>query len=81
VASASDPAAFVAELEDIGEAMKTASACGLGVATPNVTDSLIRDVRPALERHVAKTRNGSRRGRRATRSGGCRPRARMHMCP
>ena len=56
VAGASDPAEFVAELVDIGEAMKTASACGLGVATPNVTDSLIRDFRPALERHVAATR-------------------------
>ncbi|MEO0480969.1 MAG: NADH-ubiquinone oxidoreductase-F iron-sulfur binding region domain-containing protein [Planctomycetota bacterium] len=57
-AGSSDPDEFIRELEDIGDAMKTASACGLGVATPNVTDSLIRDFRPALEKHVVDSRRG-----------------------
>jgi hypothetical protein len=30
--------------------MKAASACGLGIAAPLVTDSLIRDFRPAHRR-------------------------------
>jgi NADH-quinone oxidoreductase subunit F len=53
-----DADAFVRELVDIGDAMKSASACGLGIAAPLVTDSLIRDFRPHIDRHVAATRQG-----------------------
>ncbi|MCG8416797.1 MAG: NAD(P)H-dependent oxidoreductase subunit E [Proteobacteria bacterium] len=34
--------AWRAEVEDIGETMKATSACGLGIAAPLITDSLIR---------------------------------------
>ncbi len=32
--------AWTEEVNDIGEAMKATSACGLGMAAPNVTESL-----------------------------------------
>ena len=34
--------AWTAEVNDIGEAMKATSACGLGMAAPNVTESLMK---------------------------------------
>ncbi|MDB4284434.1 hypothetical protein N9888_02205, partial [Akkermansiaceae bacterium] len=33
---------WTTEVEDIGEAMKATSACGLGMAAPFVTDSLLK---------------------------------------
>lgn len=33
---------WLAEVEDIGEAMKATSACGLGMAAPHVTESLLK---------------------------------------
>ena len=36
------PEAWTAEVNDIGEAMKATSACGLGMAAPNVTESLLK---------------------------------------
>ncbi len=33
---------WTAEVDDIGEAMKATSACGLGMAAPNVTESLMK---------------------------------------
>ena len=37
-----DLAAWRAEVEDIGDVMKATSACGLGVAAPFITDSLLK---------------------------------------
>ena len=34
--------AWIAEVEDIGATMKATSACGLGMAAPLVTESLLR---------------------------------------
>src|SRR5690606_15890633 len=33
---------WLAEVEDLGRTMRGLSACGLGQAAPNVTDSLVR---------------------------------------
>jgi len=38
----SEPAAWKAEIQDLGKAMAATSACGLGVAAPLVTESLLR---------------------------------------
>ena len=38
----SEPAGWKAEIEDLGKAMAATSACGLGVAAPLVTESLLR---------------------------------------
>ncbi len=40
------------EVEDIGNVMKATSACGLGVAAPLVTDSLMRYFPDAVESHL-----------------------------
>lgn len=42
------------EIADIGDVMRATSACGLGMAAPNVTDSLIKYFRAAAEAHVAQ---------------------------
>lgn len=44
---------WLAEVEDIGEAMKATSACGLGMAAPHVTESLLRYFGETVE--AAKT--------------------------
>ena len=40
------------EVEDIGAVMKATSACGLGMAAPLVTESLLRHFPNAVEAHV-----------------------------
>ena len=45
-------AAWGAEVSDIGKVMKATSACGLGMAAPLVTDSLLRYFPDAVGRHV-----------------------------
>jgi len=44
--------AWTAEVEDIGNVMKATSACGLGIAAPLVTDSLLRYFPDEVQRHV-----------------------------
>ncbi len=41
------------EVEDIGSVMKATSACGLGMAAPLVTQSLLRYFREAIETHLS----------------------------
>jgi NADH-quinone oxidoreductase subunit F len=38
----SDASEWLAEVKDIGSVMRSTSACGLGMAAPNVTDSLVK---------------------------------------
>ena len=44
--------AFFAEVDDMGQAMKETSACGLGMAAPNITDSLLKYFPDEVARHV-----------------------------
>jgi NADH:ubiquinone oxidoreductase subunit F (NADH-binding) len=53
-AGPSDPEAWRAEVVDIGDAMKATSACGLGVAAPLITDSLLRYFPDQVARHIAR---------------------------
>ncbi len=48
----SSPDSWLAEIEDIGSVMKATSACGLGMAAPNVTDSLVRFFPDAVAAHL-----------------------------
>jgi NADH-quinone oxidoreductase subunit F len=43
---------FFAEVDDIGQAMKETSACGLGMAAPNITDSLLKYFPDEVAKHV-----------------------------
>lgn len=45
---------WLTEMEDIGSTMKATSACGLGMAAPNVTDSLMKYFPAQVEAHLAK---------------------------
>jgi NADH-quinone oxidoreductase subunit F len=47
--------AWVAELSDIGATMKATSACGLGIAAPFITESLLKYFPDQVKRHVMKT--------------------------
>lgn len=52
---AAGPKEFVAwkqEVQDIGDVMKSSSACGLGMAAPLITESLIRLVPEQLTNHA-----------------------------
>lgn len=44
---------WLTEMDDIGTAMKFTSACGLGMAAPNVTESLVRYFPDQVERYLA----------------------------
>jgi NADH:ubiquinone oxidoreductase subunit F (NADH-binding) len=37
-----DEAAWLQEVRDIGQVMMATSACGLGIAAPNITESLVK---------------------------------------
>ena len=41
------------EVEDIGATMKATSACGLGMAAPLITESLLKYFPKQVEKHVA----------------------------
>jgi len=43
---------WLAEVQDIGSTMKSTSACGLGMAAPHVTESLLRYFPEQVEAHV-----------------------------
>ena len=45
---------WIDEVTDIGTTMKAVSACGLGIAAPLVTDSLLRYFPDQVEQHVNK---------------------------
>ncbi|MGJ8724004.1 MAG: NADH-ubiquinone oxidoreductase-F iron-sulfur binding region domain-containing protein [Roseibacillus sp.] len=49
------PEAWKAEVNDIGDVMKATSACGLGMAAPNVTESLLKYFPEEVERSHLKT--------------------------
>ncbi|MCA9320604.1 MAG: SLBB domain-containing protein, partial [Planctomycetes bacterium] len=53
-AGPSDEESWRDEIADISEAMRAASACGLGMAAPLVTDSLIRYFPDAIQNHLNK---------------------------
>ncbi|MCC7264908.1 MAG: NAD(P)H-dependent oxidoreductase subunit E [Candidatus Latescibacteria bacterium] len=54
VAGPRELAAWTAEVHDIGRVMKALSACGLGMAAPHVTESLLRYFPEQVARHVQK---------------------------
>jgi len=45
---------WLAEVQDIGSTMKATSACGLGMAAPHVTESLLRYFPDQVVAHLAK---------------------------
>ncbi len=45
-------AAWLDEVRDLGGVMKSMSACGLGIAAPLITDSLVKHFPDQVERHV-----------------------------
>ncbi|MGI9243859.1 MAG: NADH-ubiquinone oxidoreductase-F iron-sulfur binding region domain-containing protein, partial [Verrucomicrobiales bacterium] len=47
-----DLESWTSELSDIGDTMRATSACGLGMAAPNVTDSLMKYFPEAAAKHV-----------------------------
>ncbi|MEZ4859933.1 MAG: NADH-ubiquinone oxidoreductase-F iron-sulfur binding region domain-containing protein [Caldilineaceae bacterium] len=47
-----DYAAWLAEVNDIGQTMKAVSACGLGMGAPLVTESLVRFFPDQVEAHL-----------------------------
>jgi NADH-quinone oxidoreductase subunit F len=49
-----DPAAWKQEVRDIGRTMAAVSACGLGIAAPGITESLLQRFGPAVDAHLAK---------------------------
>lgn len=46
---------WTSEVEDIGEAMKATSACGLGMAAPHVTESLLKYFPEQIARATSKS--------------------------
>jgi NADH-quinone oxidoreductase subunit F len=52
-----DAEVWKAEVHDIGRTMAAVSACGLGIAAPLITESLVRDFPEAVDAHLeARTR-------------------------
>jgi NADH:ubiquinone oxidoreductase subunit F (NADH-binding) len=47
-----DLSAWIDEVTDIGRTMKAISACGLGIAAPLITESLLKYFPDQVERHV-----------------------------
>jgi NADH-quinone oxidoreductase subunit F len=52
-----DLGAWIEEVNDLGQTMKAMSACGLGLAAPLITESLLRYFPEAVARHVAGRRS------------------------
>jgi NADH-quinone oxidoreductase subunit F len=46
------------EVVDLGHAMKATSACGLGMAAPHITESLLRHFPDQVSRHLAQRKEG-----------------------
>ena len=51
-AGPTDISSWIKEVNDISDAMKATSACGLGMAAPLIADSVIRYFPKRIERHV-----------------------------
>jgi len=51
-AGPTETAAWLSEVNDIGQAMKATSACGLGMAAPLIAESLVRYFPEDVKRHV-----------------------------
>ncbi len=49
--------AWIAEVKDIGATMMATSACGLGMAAPLVTESLLKYFPERVQQHLHETRN------------------------
>ena len=47
-----EPELWKAEVHDIGHTMAAVSACGLGIAAPLITESLLRDFPEAVDAHL-----------------------------
>jgi NADH:ubiquinone oxidoreductase subunit F (NADH-binding) len=47
--------AWKAEVHDIGQTMQAVSACGLGIAAPLITESLLRYFPGRVDAHLAKS--------------------------
>jgi NADH:ubiquinone oxidoreductase subunit F (NADH-binding) len=56
VAGPKDVGEWIDEVTDIGVTMKAISACGLGIAAPLVTESLMRYFPEQVEKHVTGKR-------------------------
>ncbi len=54
-AGSSNLSSWIDEVNDIGRTMKAISACGLGLAAPLITESLIKHFPQQLERHVRRS--------------------------
>ena len=50
-----DAASWHSEVEDIGATMKATSACGLGMAAPHITESLLKYFPEQVARHLQKS--------------------------
>jgi NADH-quinone oxidoreductase subunit F len=51
-AGPTDVPSWLAEVSDLGQTMKAVSACGLGLAAPLVTESLVRYFPDRVARHI-----------------------------
>jgi len=51
--------AWIDEVHDIGQVMQSISACGLGIAAPLITESLLKYFPERVAEHVGASRNGS----------------------
>jgi NADH-quinone oxidoreductase subunit F len=56
-AGPADLTAWIDEVNDLGNTMKAMSACGLGLAAPLITESLLRYFPSAVADHVARMRS------------------------
>jgi len=54
-AGPSNLSSWIDEVHDIGRTMKAISACGLGMAAPLITESLIKHFPQQLERHLRRS--------------------------
>jgi NADH-quinone oxidoreductase subunit F len=50
-----DPKSWLEEVNDLGAVMKSTSACGLGTAAPNVSDSLLKYFPDQVKSHLHST--------------------------
>ena len=65
-----DVAAWIDEVSDIGRTMKAVSACGLGIAAPLITESLMKYFPEGVAEHVRDGRQSAVGSRRSAVGGG-----------
>ena len=53
-----DPAVWKDEVHAIGDTMKAVSACGLGIAAPLITDSLLQRFQGTVDERLEARKNG-----------------------